>query len=308
VSIRSFLLCSAAVAVLVTPGCTNYRATDYPGSVIRYEFIRRESEDHLRIDPITVVGQDLALHLTHHRTSTIHERPIHQKVKVYRVEGDMTPGKEYYEPVPGEIIVGRDTSRVERSSLGDLSNEPITVDGVECRSDREGMWIDRDHSLLSRFDDMSVTEVAFELRHKRMGGETIRLTRIELLQLIGGVSNSARDVGRDGLQVKVDLPDQVKPGETFDVLVRAENRGPKYTNNLTGRTFSRHAWLDGRNFYLGDLEAGQSRQFLRRFTVPEDCAPGKVYVALGMSDTLGVVEEMQARLALRVVAVRPEAE
>jgi hypothetical protein len=59
---------------------------------------------------------------------------------------------------------------------------------------------------------------------------------------------------------------------------------------LIGRTFSRHEWLNGRNFYFGNIPAGEARSFKRWFTAPDSSRLATVYAAVGFWNILGPVE------------------
>jgi hypothetical protein len=108
-------------------------------------------------------------------------------------------------------------------------------------------------------------------------------------------------VGRDKLRVKVTLPESISPGRDITIRVQASNGGARSVSCLVGRLFSRHSWLSGINFYLGNIPAGETREFERRVQVPADAAAGGVFGVVGFWDLLGTAKEAAQAVSSRIV-------
>jgi hypothetical protein len=255
------------------------------------------------------------------------ERLRQQEVRIYEVvveekTTDAETGRDgvTYRVSPGDELRGETSVRETTRDLGSCADELFVVKGISLRTNAAGLYIDSAQKLLLPFDDLSVNVVDLEVRHQEMGTVSIRISRYlalrwdtkrpderqklmqtDLLMSLGADFEPLTSVGREGLRVRVSMPETIRPGQEVTVRVEVTNGGTRPVSCLVGRLFSRHPWLSGINVYFGNIPAGRTREFERLVRVPEDALPGYVFGAFGFWDILGSAKESAQALSSRIV-------
>jgi hypothetical protein len=255
------------------------------------------------------------------------ERLKQQEVRIYEVvveekTSDAETGRDEvtYRVSPGDELRGETSSRETTRDLGPLADEPFLVNGISLRTNAAGLYVDDAQRLLLPFDDLSVNVVDLEVQHAEMGTVTARISRYltlrwdtkrpderqrlvqtDLLVSLGADFEPLTAVGREGLRLRVSVPETIRPGQEVTIRVEAINEGKRPVGCLVGRLFSRHPWLTGINVYLGNIPPAGSREFERLVRVPESAGPGNVYGVFGFWDILGTAKESAQALSCRIV-------
>lgn len=255
------------------------------------------------------------------------ERLKQQEVRIYEVvveerTTDAETGRDAvnYRASPGDELRGETSTRETTRDLGPCADEPFVVNGISLRTNAAGLYVDSAQRLLLPFDDLSVHTVDLEVRHQEMGtvttrisrylalrwdtkrpDERLRLVQTDLLVSLGADFEPLASVGREGLRLRVAMPETIRPGQDVTIRVEATNEGKKPVSCLVGRLFSRHPWLSGINVYLGNVPPAGTRDFERLVRVPLDAEPGCVFGVFGFWDILGTVKESAQALTSRIV-------
>jgi hypothetical protein len=250
-----------------------------------------------------------------------HEMRIYEVV-VEEKSTDAETGREAvtYRVSPGDELPGETSTRETTRDLGPCADEPFVVNDISVRTNAAGLYVDSAQRLLLPFDDLTVMEVDLKVRHQEMGTVTARISRClvlrwdperpddrlkllqtDLLVSLGADFEPLKSVGREGLRVRVTMPETIRPGQDVTIRVEATNEGKRPVSCLVGRLFSRHPWLSGINVYLGNVPPAESREFERLVRVPDSAAPGGVFGVFGFWDILGAAKESAQALSSRIV-------
>ena len=256
------------------------------------------------------------------------ERLKQQEARIYEVvveekTTDAETGRDSvtYRVSPGDELRGETSMRETTRDLGPFADEPFVVNGFSLRTNAAGLYVDSAQRFLLPFDDLSVNVVDLEVRHLEMGmvsarisryltlrwdtkrpDERMKLVQTDLLVSLGTDFEPLTSVGREGLSVRVSMPETIQPGQDVTIKVEAINGGKRAVSCLVGRLFSRHPWMTGINVYLGNVPAAGSREFERLVHVPESVTPGYVFAVIGFWDILGTAKELAQPLSSRIVA------
>ena len=76
----------------------------------------------------------------------------------------------------------------------------------------------------------------------------------------------------------------------FPITVKVVNNGSKQTSCLLGRSFSRMQDLNGRLFYFGSIEPGNTARFTRYFKVNDGELAGRAFLDIRFSDSWSVLK------------------
>lgn len=280
------------------------------GRFLRTEIVKTERQKSFTC--VLAPSADAVLRLRLHRLELL----THHEVRLYETVLEIKPSEEETDPtkieyrvVPDEVIEGEKSSRRESVDAGPLANEPVTVDGNRHVTDADGIAVDADQYLLGLFDDLSVRDVTVRVAHAKLGEvgltltrdvvrraedtddiERARLAQTDILLAMGLDFCQLKRSSHDDLQPGITIPESPRAGDPFVLELTVSNRGTQPVCGLIGRTFSRHEWLNGRNFYFGNIAAGETRSFERRFVVPETVSLPTVFGAVGFWSILGAVD------------------
>ncbi len=252
---------------------------------------------------------------------TRHEVPIYQALLEIRNEDERDRTKIEYRILPGEEIEGEMSLRHEKEDMGPAKNMDFRLNKMPITTDAAGFYSDTDQRILALFDDLRLREVTASVTHAEMGRISVPLERNlvlparrggrppakrpslaqDVLSAMGLDFEQKRQSGHDGLVCRLEAPRRIRPGERVRITVHATNTGKLPVSSLLYRSFSRHAWLNGRMFYLGGIEPGRSRTFFRVFDVPADFPRDGLFAALGCWDILGPVPGAKMRLYFEAV-------
>lgn len=280
----------------------------YRGDFLRNERVATESNPFIAAEFIGLREGNLAFLLRHMDRQVIRELPIYQKVMVTRNDDDMqSPGIRIV--VPGETLEGKEKSRLETVELGLLADASVQFNGMSCRTNhgrscrtnrdgvfassgrtnRDGVFIDSDQMILAIFDNLKVNCHTFTITNLRHGDCEIELTREEMNEKLGiNYANTRSSHADDQLVGEVEWDrSNYRAGDVAVLSLKVTNdskAGGIY--RLLGRTVSRWPWLDGKMFYIGDLEPTESRVVSRRLVVPDDLPEDLdvLYLRIGFCD------------------------
>jgi len=289
-----------AAVLFLAVGCATVEPVVYRGRVVRKEVVRTVHQPSFACSLARSPDSQPHFAVTRHDLVTYHEVPIHEKVLEYKAPDETNRGNIDHKIVPGEFLRGTPTVRNEKVELGGWGNAEFGLNGVPVKTDKSGVFADQTECVLAMFDDLSRPDASVAVSHAEYGQIVLKVTRDELLASLGVDTESRRRPDRDGLSLTVSCPDVVARGAPFQITLRAKNTGERYACAVTGRTVSRHKWLDGRNFYIGAIGPGEERSFSRTFVAPDDQPGGAVFCAMGVWDVLGALPDKMAPMKLSV--------
>lgn len=279
------------------------------GKLLRSEVVRTNRRQGFRCRLTPSSGSAPRLLFRRFVHLTLHEVPVYEVLLEYKTPGETDPSKIVYKPANDEVLRGQESTRVETVDLGPLAEQTFVINGVAFESDADGIVVDEREVILALFDELSVRKAILNIVHAELGIIQVAIEREmmqkklfvdpsesnaptnDVLEALGIDFTTRRRPDRQGLRFDVSCPKQLRPGETFQMTLEAENTGAEPACCIIGRTVSRHAWLGGRNFYLGSLDPGETRSFTRQFTVPEDSRLSAVFGVIGLWDILGAIAE-----------------
>ena len=283
------------------------------GLFVRSDVIKTDHEYGLACELAASADSTPRVLLTKLDHQTVHEASVYQKL-LDRKPDETDRSRKNYE-ILGEMQ-GDETVRKATVVVGPCANETFDLNGQAVRTDAQGIVTDEREQILRAFDadDLGKTRTTLQFRHPQLGEATLEVSRNQLLEAFGMAHMYAEKnaplrwwSNRDGLKVKATWPQTVAPGETVTVSVEISNAGDKHSGEICGRTVSRHAWLNGRNFYFGILAPGETRSFSRVLTVPADAIVGEVFGALGLYDhILRAMPEKTVQIRLSVAVPKPK--
>ncbi len=256
------------------------------------------------------------------------ERQRHHEVRIYEVvlevrTTDPETGRESvaFRVSPGDELRGETNVREVSRDLGPLVNESFTLSGAEIRTDDAGRFDDLEQSLLKPFDDLGRHTLEVEVRHRDLGTQTLRLSRYltlrweskrpderlrlmqtDLLVALGLDFEPAASSDRQGLALRVEVPETLVPGQVARLRVTAVNQGQRPVSCLVARLVSRQPWFNGMNLYLGNVLPGSRREFERVIRVPDTAAAGALFGAVGFWDIRGPLEGAALPVHTAIVA------
>ena len=275
----------------------------YRGDFLRNERVATENNPFIAAEFIGLRESNLAFLFRRMDLQVIRERPIYQKVMVTRNDDDMqSPGIRIV--VPGETLEGPVESRQERVELGLLADAFVQFDGISGRTNRDGVFIDSDQTILAIFDNLKVNRHTFTIANLRHGTCKIELTRLEMNEKLGiNYANTRSSHADDQLVGEVEWDrSNYRAGDVAVLSLKVTNdskAGGIY--RLLGRSVSRWPWLDGKMFYIGDLEPTESRVVSRHLVVPDDLPEdlAVLYLRIGFCDLTGGKPQGPAIVRLR---------
>ncbi len=290
------------------------------GKLLRTELLRTERKPFFACALIHAVDCKPRLLFTKHEALTFHEVPIYEILLEYKGAGETDRSKIIYKSAKDEAIRGKQTMRTDSIELGVCAGETFTINGTPVTTDADGIAVDQTQALVRLFDPLAKRQEDITLSHGKLGSVALTISReivrktpfkpsgddtaatSDLLESLGTDFGPIRRPARDGVRLDAAFPNAVRPGSTVSIEVTAVNGGDGHACRIMARTVSRHAWLDGMNFYLGNLEPGQTRSFSRQIVVPADQAAGTVFGAVGFWDVLGAIPEQAVPLEIDVRA------
>lgn len=301
-SLLNWVACVAGGALLLAAGCTNIESTSYRGQEVRRDVLRTEKWDGLSFQLAPSKDGSTRFLVNRQELVNYYEVPVYQKVLELKAPDETDREKVQHRVVEGESIRGAPTVRNDKTDLGPWANEAFLLNGVPAKSNAAGVVADANEQILSLFDDLSRPKATVTLAHARVGPVLLEVSREDLLKSLAVrmSDQSAPRSAREGLRLKVESPARVTPGKSFVMTLQVQNTSATPAVKVTCRTVSRHAWLDGKTFYFGDLEGGATRSFSRTFSVPADYRKGQVFGAMGVWDLLGGVPEKALPLTMTV--------
>lgn len=275
----------------------------YRGDLLRKERVATESNPFINAEFIGLREGNLAFLFRRMDLQVIRERPIYQKVMVTRNDDDMqSTGIRIV--VPGETLEGPVELRQESVELGLLADASVQFDGMPGRTNREGVFIDSDQTILAIFDNLKVNRHTFIITNPRHGNCPIELTRIEMYEKLDINYDETRSSHADQLVGEVEWDRSSYRAGDVAVLSLKVTNGSKADGiyRLLGRTVSRWPWLDGKMLYIGDLEPAESRVVSRRLVVPDDLPDDLpvLHLRIGFNDLTGGKPQLPAIVRLSV--------
>ncbi|MFM1548279.1 MAG: hypothetical protein ACKJSG_02690 [Lentisphaeria bacterium] len=273
----------------------------YRGDLLHKEHVATESNPFITAEFLGLREGNLAFLFRRMDLQVIRERPIYQKVMVTRNDDDMqSSGIRIV--VPGETLEGPIESRQQRAELGLLPDASVQFEGISARTNRNGVFIDNDQTVLAIFDDLKVNRHAFTITNLRHGNCEVELTRLEMYKKLDIDYDETRSSHADQLVGEVEWNRSSYRAGDVAVLSLKVTNGSKDGEiyRLLGRTVSRWPWLDGKMFYIGDLGPGESRVASRRLVVPEDLPEdlAVLYLRIGFNDLTGGKPQVPATVHL----------
>ncbi len=236
------------------------------------------------------------------RLRTVVEVPVYEKVIQYIDEHSDSPLPVRQEVVPGEFLEGKPRSRNEHAVPGPLAHAEILVNGTRAVTDARGRYVDAAGRILALFDPPGIKQATVTVAAPPRRSALLRITRRALLDALGVDERIGPAGPHRRLRFRVECPKKAAPGSDFEIAVTAENLEKSPVWAVQARSFSRHGWLGGRNFYFGRIAAESRRRFRRRIHVPAAAEPGVYYAAIGFWDWLGPLPERAVPLAVRIAA------
>ncbi len=275
----------------------------YRGDLLGKERVATESNPFINAEFIGLREGNLAFLFRRMDLQVILERPIYQKVMVTRNDDDMqSTGIRIV--VPGETLEGPVESRQENVELGLLADASVQFDGMSGRTNREGVFIDSDQTILAIFDNLKVNRHTFIITNLRHGNCKVELTRLEMYAKLDIDYDETRSSHADQLVGEVEWDrSSYRAGDVAVFSLKVTN-GSKAEGiyRLLGRTVSRWPWLDGKMLYIGDLEPAESRVVFRRLIVPDDLPDdlAVLHLRIGFNDLTGGKPQLPAIVRLSV--------
>lgn len=207
--------------------------------------------------------------------------------------------------VPNEFIRANPSLRHETVFNGPFANETFNFNGVKLTTDQHGCAADSTHLLFTLLDDLNHNATDIAVSHPEYGTKTFSFTRLvlrppmqetpayrvrdpratmDVLEAMGLDFSTTAKAGKTPLSITCNAPANVVPGELISLTVSVTNTGDKLAGNVILCSFSRETWLDGKLFYIGNLQPGQTRSF-SRLAVVGDNLPTTITAAIASWDT-----------------------
>lgn len=297
------------------------------GNFIRTEIRKTEKREQFSCALSSNSDSIPCLLFTRQILVTYFEVPIYETLERIMLERDdkapKGPGSYHYRLIPGELWEGELTQREELQDAGVFSEENFVVNGVLLKTDKEAkIYADQKSELgiLEFFDNINKRRMELEIEHASLGSKTIEIYRIMPRQTQSDDRKADETADSDILcamnidfyqrsfepernKLKVEYfisTDEIKAGSTFSIMFKITNNGTTETSCLLGRSFSREAWLNGKLYYFGAIEAGKSKIFNRVFSADEILKTKNCYMLFALSDSWGELPKHSVNLILPV--------
>ena len=281
-------LTAAAVLGLFLAGCATPEPTVMRGFLDhkKVDQVGQRADCELTVLPADTDGR-IGIRAVGVEDVSLRETLFYEKLLEYKNAGEQDPSKIRRVTVQGEFLEVPGEVKNVRRTTGLLANVPCVLNGVPLTLDAQGEYRDRTEIILGAFDRKGLGEkadvtlpVEFPARGQK---KELTLSRRELFDTLGLPWESAGATSGDGLVCSVTwTPEKPRRGDRVQITFTVENRGDRPAAKVVGRLFSRQAWLDSRNFYIGVVPAKAKRSFSRQFTVPATLVEpgGTVFAAL----------------------------
>ena len=274
-------------------GCTTAEPEVYRGREIRSEIVDRNVTSRFRVELAGSASGELRLRFNRISIVTEKEVPIHEKVLLYRTDGERDGDRVRYKPVIGEFMRGEPRRKTRKEESGPLANDVFLIGDRRIRTNSAGLYTDKEEYILSQFDDLRVQEIDLLFENPQHGQHKLVLTRQEMLSALDVNDARRGNAGSSSVTVDVALPDRVQPGDHIDATIRVLNTGSKRIVGARACLISRFNWISGTVFYLGSIAPGQEATFSRRLVVPEDAPSGTVFATAGGWNILGPMPDVR---------------
>jgi hypothetical protein len=232
----------------------------------------------------------LSLLFTWRERVVIKEMPLFEKVVI--ITDDMKPKDPgIHEVIVGEYIQGELEEREVIDEKGPIIGREMLYFENRAITNELGILIDEQQSILSLFDDLRRRQIFLQFISPGKTPEIIKLEipRTEFNQTMGLNFTDVIKSHPGNLDFSARWDRSFyRAGDRGKLTVTARNTG---TDGMIGRvqarSMSRWSWLDGKHFYVGDLEPQTEKSFFRYFHIPGDIQKGKYYLRLGVNEHSG---------------------
>lgn len=298
------ILAAGMVSVLLA-GCQSDPPEVFPGHTLRTERVREERRPYLVVAAKGAEDQEhFVWQMDVWEAVHVHERPIHQKMHVYANPDDVNREHYRYEPVPGEEMPGDVQVRIEKRHVGPLAEARVRCLGGTYTTSADGLLRVDAEAVLQPFDDPR--RDAIQCRLQTRSHETVEqtITRQDMLTAMGidGRRSPGARSDASGLELSLEAPETVPPGQRVPLTIKGTNNSRGAVYEVRARAFANHKWLDGKTFYLGTIQAGETRGFTRYVTVPPGAEAETLFAQVGVRHAEGPLKEKALRLILTVGA------
>ncbi|MEA2011735.1 MAG: hypothetical protein U9O87_01420, partial [Verrucomicrobiota bacterium] len=216
------------------------------------------------------------------------------------------------EILKGEFLEDPSEKVSEILSKGVLKNQKIKIFCVGedkakskfifLQTDENGFLIDKTGEIIKHFDDFLNNSVTLTFFHEEYGKQKFKITRNDFLEASGADIDTKRMSYRGEMQIiATSSQKKIAPGSQIELAVEIVNNSQKYMSSLLVRSFSRHSWLNGKNFYIGGLNPGERHKCTRSIYVPRIMSEGNVFLELGIADLLGPLPEEKQKLRFTII-------
>ncbi|MCQ2396367.1 MAG: hypothetical protein MJ106_01565 [Lentisphaeria bacterium] len=302
------------------------RVTRCRGTYLRTE-IRDTSSEYALQAEIKIVGDDrqpaFVLKKIEHKTLT-EVRIYEALLRIFTPGKDDDHGTYDYERLDGETWEGESNQRVITQDAGPLADTDVMVNGILLKTDANGIIHDTENQLniLDKFDDLGIRLFDFTIDVPGFDPINIPLTRtmpqrrqsdemrieedekFEILLAYGlDFALSKKKPEQDALQCKATLPKDfafATAGEAFPLTITVTNSGETQTSCLVARSFSRIDGLDGKLFYFGAIQPGETKSFTRILRVDENEKSNAAALEIRFSDSWSLPKQ---RIPLRLTLI-----
>ncbi len=296
-SIFSIIMVIAAVASATAAEVTQF----YPGKLLRKEVVTRETSV---LPEVTLSGCEksvLALLFTWREREVIIEKPFYEKVAL--ITDDRNPHDPgIHEVLTGEYIAGKLEQRETIAEKGPIIGQDMSYLGVQGTTDALGKLTDDRQVIMQLFDDLWLrhTPVRFYSPGKSPEIITLEITRAQFNEKMGLNYPAAEKSHAKKLDLGVKWERSAyRPGETGKATITATNLGSDgKIVRIQARSMSRWPWLEGKQFYLGDLGPQEEKSFFRYFHIPEDVPAGDYYLRFGVNEHNGAKPQISSKITV----------
>lgn len=293
-----------ALGMLLSSGCQTDVQEDYRGKQVGEDVVETTTVSTFTCTLLPARSQHPQILVQRHDHVTRLVVPIFERIIVTRPPDATTRDHDQIILVPGEFIRGKPVVHNETLDRGPWSGLPLHIEGTPVVTDADGIVHDQREIIVRLFDshDLGRVKKTVNICHPEFGTVALGVDREQLLGALGIDFTDPPRSSRDGVTATIQHPARVAPGETFRLTLTIRNTGSLPASPISGRTVARSDWLNGRNFYIGAVPAGESRSFSRSVTVPSECREGAVFGMIGLWDMrLGAMPEHASAVELTVV-------
>ncbi|MFA6814807.1 MAG: hypothetical protein WCS73_00740 [Lentisphaeria bacterium] len=315
-------LTTPEIETVVTPGqAVKYKI--FRGEYLRTKVVDEKIEDRYECILAPNSLPDSALLFQKRQNQICTEVKVYQAVQMIVTEKENIPTLPEYRPLRNRVLLGKETSRNSVINAGFWSNEKFLVNDIPVVTDKNGMVVDKDQILFGffrRFDNLNTRIIELRISHATMEKQVLTIYRtiprrknydehtlderisndilfangIDFVQLTG-------DLEREKLEIKLaGIPPIVKPNAKWAISISIKNAGKNPTCCLMGRIFSHESWLNGRLFYFGVINPGETRNFTRKVQVPKTILTTNVFWDVAFCDSWNPLQKMRQKFHLKV--------